>query len=265
MLGTNTDRFVQPADTRFLERDAYTVILTPSCPDYYSGNYLMLRQPPRADALGPWVEAWRQEFAAAPEVRAMILQWESAASMPPWGHGATRFEVAGLSAPLELSNTVVMALDTLVPPAGAPPAEARPATSDEDWHQILELTLEDVAPDDGARVRFHQFRLREYRALAEQGSGAWWMSVHDRELWGSAGFFVCGDLARFQEVMTRAAARRRGVCTHLVHAMLDHHLSRAPGATIVIVAEPGSTAESIYRRLGFREVSRLWTLQGRRP
>lgn len=263
MLGTSTDRFVQPSSTRFVARDGYTLITTPHCPTYHFGNTIVLHEPPRPEALSRWLDIWRRELAPMPAVTMIVIQWEGPLGAS-WEETATAIRVPGRAAPLRITHNVIMVMNELARPGGEPPADMRPAESDRDWSQIFELALAQTDPGNQEQADFCRFRFDEYRALVEQGSGQWWCSLRDGTLVGAAGFFWKDDLARFQEVTTHAAYRRRGICGHLVHTAVAQHLARAPGSTVVIAAEPGSTAERIYQRLGFRAVSRQWALAGKR-
>jgi predicted GNAT family acetyltransferase len=102
----------------------------------------------------------------------------------------------------------------------------------------------------------------------DAGRGLWWIAEADGQPVSTAGIFwdPLGKLARFQSVDTRPDARGNGFCTGLLNAMLLDLQQRLPRLeTCVIMADVGSQAERIYRRLGFEPVGRQDALWGDRP
>ena len=91
-----------------------------------------------------------------------------------------------------------------------------------------------------------------YEGLAAQGATMFVARDGDRVV--AAATVVPGPdrLARFQEVWTDAAHRRRGLATALVTAAVRAYADR----TLLILCDEGSEAHRIYVRCGFRPVSR---------
>jgi GNAT superfamily N-acetyltransferase len=92
------------------------------------------------------------------------------------------------------------------------------------------------------------------RSLVEQGRGVWWGAFVDGVLASSLGVFGAGaGLARYQDVETHPAYRRRGLATALVQAAGRHALAELGARRLVIVADPDDDAVRVYRRAGFRD------------
>jgi ribosomal protein S18 acetylase RimI-like enzyme len=70
------------------------------------------------------------------------------------------------------------------------------------------------------------------------------------------GIVRLGDLARYQDVVTLATYRRRGIAGALVRAAGQWALEDPHVRQLVIVAEEGGPAIGLYQRAGFREVAR---------
>ena len=82
----------------------------------------------------------------------------------------------------------------------------------------------------------------------------WWGAFVDDVLASSLGVFVASTgLARYQDVQTHPAYRRRGLCSALLHAAGRHALAELGARRLVIVADPDDEAVRIYRRAGFRD------------
>ncbi len=255
---------VQPASVQIHQRAGYILLETLDYPGYWDGNCLFLLAPPSPDSLQHWFCVWEREFVNRPSVNTGVLQWEVDSSASTWGGAKQPLTVEGWPKPLEVTSASARVLRTPQPPAYEAPVDVRPVETDEEWKQVRALVLTETDPADEKRRRFHRWRLDEYQHQIKAGDGCWWGGFSGAELWGAAGFFRRNGLARFQEVITARPMRGRGVCSHLVYAIATDHLDRYPNGTVVIASKHSSLADSIYARLGFREVSRQWSVIAKR-
>jgi ribosomal protein S18 acetylase RimI-like enzyme len=131
----------------------------------------------------------------------------------------------------------------------------RQLVSDEDWaaEARISLQLED-APDD-VHVLFTRRRTVERRRAAARGRAVWLGVEVAGEIVATAGIADAGGgVARFQDVQTAVAHRRRSHASALVAAGVRIAAVTFGSASFVLVAERGGPAIGLYRRLGFREV-----------
>jgi GNAT superfamily N-acetyltransferase len=93
--------------------------------------------------------------------------------------------------------------------------------------------------------------------LVERGIARFW-GVHDNgELIASLGLVTLGTLARYQDVQTAVAYRRRGFAAALLETAARHALERDVDRVVIITRpEPDNDAERVYTRVGFRTVER---------
>ncbi|GAA2748943.1 GNAT family N-acetyltransferase [Amnibacterium kyonggiense] len=137
----------------------------------------------------------------------------------------------------------------------APAAGVRPLVSDEDWaaEQRIALALED-APDED-HLAFVRRRTAERRRAVEAGRIVWLGVEVAGAVVATAGIADAGDrIARFQDVQTDAAHRRRGHASALIAAGVRIAADAFGSALFVLVAERAGPAIGLYRRLGFGEV-----------
>jgi predicted GNAT family acetyltransferase len=111
-----------------------------------------------------------------------------------------------------------------------------------------------------AHSHFTRWLMEQYRRLLAAGDGQWWAAWHDGEPVATAGIFWHGELLRFQQILTAEHARGTGFASGLLAEMLRGHRDRGKA---VIVAESGSRAGRIYRRLGFEAAGVQEALVGR--
>jgi GNAT superfamily N-acetyltransferase len=252
-IATGTDLFVQPRDTRCLERDGYQVIRTESMPSYQMGNYLILDQPPNLAELDAWLARCWQELGDLP-ISKRLLVWETGA-----GH---TWPAKGQEPPREYQPLVVLGLDQ--PPAM--PARApedivfRPVAGDREWPLVPELSVATLDKEIPGYAEFVRWRYDQFRRSLADNAGQVWGAWHGDRLLASLGLFSAAAALRFQEVQTHPEHRRRGLCAALCIHALRHHMAAEPGKPAIIVAEAGSQAERIYRRIGFAELGRQHAL-----
>jgi GNAT superfamily N-acetyltransferase len=99
-----------------------------------------------------------------------------------------------------------------------------------------------------------------YQGLAERGATT--LAARDGDRVVAAATLVPGtDDARFQEVWTAPAHRRRGLATALVTTAIARYADRP----LLILAEEGSEAHRLYLRAGFLPISRWVELSTEKP
>jgi RimJ/RimL family protein N-acetyltransferase len=220
------------------EHDTYVVVRTPDNPSFYWGNFLLLREPP--EAAEPWLARFEAELPDARH-RAFGLDVPDAepATLAP-------FAAAGLS-------VEVSAVLTTTDPVEARPVEARlrPLAGDDDWAQRVELT-QAVYDEGGPPSDFVLRRAAAERHRVEAGHGAWWGAFVGPRLLSACGIFAASaGLARYQDVETHPAGRRRGLAGAVVAAAGRHAREALDAHTLVIVADPDHQAYRLYESLGF--------------
>jgi GNAT superfamily N-acetyltransferase len=143
------------------------------------------------------------------------------------------------------------------PPERWPLAEGyvvRSLTTDDDWAQsgalrVVDLTAEQQA--DRARVEFEGKSTEARRRLVETGEAVFLGAFAGDELAADLGILDCGaGVARYQDVMTKASHRRRGLTSHLLGEAAAWSVDRGVD-TWVILADAGEAPSRLYQKLGF--------------
>ena len=243
-LGLATDILILRGRAVVQEHGDRVILRTPSEPDYWSGNALILKED-RIDA-----DALIAQFRAdLPDAGHVALFWDLPGPKP--AQVAAAFEPLGFR--VRTSDTLV--LGGARPSVPAPDGIAlREIASDADWTAVLCLQMEtgiEEGYDPVAHGPYLARRIAACRAQAEAGMGAWFGAFDGALLVGDLGIYHDDRVARFQQVETRATHRRRGICAALVTHALRWAAARAPGAVPVIIAEAEEAPGRLYRRLGF--------------
>lgn len=253
----------------------HVAVRTPSRADFRDGNTLDLLAPPAPEDLAGWVERFRDTIGVLGAAHVQ-LRWEQplpgdAPPEPPLSDPAVA--AALRTQGFDLVPTTVMLLGRLVAPA-APggveliPVEAPSAVPggavDRRWHAatVLYRYEDGQTPDEWREVDqgFTDWSVDVQRELTTAGRCQVWVAMrhgtpvgrlsmlHDRQ-----------GLAAVEDVIVHPVHRRRGIASALTHRAVAHHLDADAQARVGIGAEPGSGADRLYRRLGFRPHATVWT------
>jgi GNAT superfamily N-acetyltransferase len=239
-LGFRTDVALRAAEgSEVTDRGGYLVIRSPDNPGFWWGNFLLLRAWP-TDGDG-WLGRFAAEFPQAEHVAIGVDATEAG--------GQVTAEFASLEPE---TSTVLTCAGIRAPGHVNTEAEIRPLESDQDWRQSVELNLRcygEPTPGD-----FQQLRSVVRRRLTQAGRAAWFGAFDGGLLVAQLG--ICdagGGLARYQDVETDPAARRRGLAGTLVWQAGRFARTAFGAGTLVIVADPAEGAIRVYRDCGFAD------------
>lgn len=249
-LGLITDIEIARFENILKERDEYLVVETPGNPDYYWGNFLIFPSPPKENDQEAWESLFSKEFRHQPKVKHQAFTWDT----PVRGADFSGF-VQEEASELTLTKAVK-------PPHFNEKIEVRTLKSETDWEAALynQMSTRQESFTYEPYFRFKKSQMDRYRRMALAGHGNWYGAFLDGKLVGDCGYYVFGDIGRFQSVGTHPDHRRKGVCATLIYECL---LQNPKVKQAVIVAELG-TADRVYRSVGFAGSKSLFQLT-RRP
>ncbi|MHB8140083.1 MAG: GNAT family N-acetyltransferase [Vulcanimicrobiaceae bacterium] len=235
-LALHAEAAVAPPELERHRIDGAIVEMTHACPGYHFGNRFILDRPPTAETLHRWIARYRECFAWRSVEYPAVLTW---------------FEPDGESVNVASFETEVETL--FVAPGEVQivrsPLEANAIvafSSERHWQQLVELECATYHWGEA----FMQWRASGFRALMDAGHGAYYGILgEDGTMLCAAGAYYYRDVARFAGVITKAEQRGRGLARLLITDVLLRMQKRAN--TIVIAAQTGSQAASLYARIGF--------------
>jgi len=246
-LGYRTDLMVRAMEgSEVTDCGDHIVVRSPAHPAYWWGNFLLLAAAPQPRETPRWLARFGELFPAAEHVALGID-----ATQPDAADRSGLFEAG-----LRIERSIVLTAARLTePPYPDRSADYRPLAGDEDWRSSLELRL---AADDGSEAAvtraFYEQRTVDARRLTENGDGAWFGAFDGGQLVAQLGVFSDGSgIARYQNVETHPAWRRKGLAGTLVWRAGRWALAELAARTLVIVADPGASAIRVYRSVGFAD------------
>lgn len=228
------------------EKDDYLVLRTTLVPDYWYGNCLAMPNPPEPGDSAAWSVLFNEEFPVA-QHRVFLVDGTD-------GH-------AGDEAPFIAAGFELNIHDVLSTRAPGKPERMntdfvyRPFDGDSDWRSGVETSW---AVNQGTHGYTRAYIERSFAALrmaVERGLGSWWGAWDGEQNVGQMGLFYADGLARFKDVETHPAYRRRGVCRTLLFHVCDA-ASKDFGAPEFVIVPEDDDVRRIYEALGFRFTER---------
>jgi GNAT superfamily N-acetyltransferase len=227
------------------DRGDYIVIETPDDPGFRYGNLLVLPAPLQVGEVAYWTRRFAAELGKHPAIEHVTFWWDGTT-----GDAGATDELAAAGFVLERLNVM-----------SASPRDVASATA---ALPIRELSPDDVLAtadlayaigedhDEGTRA-FLERRARNHRDFIARGAARFYGAFDGAQLVASLGIVQLGHLARYRDVQTLAAYRKRGLASALLATAAA---SVDPASQLVIVALAGNDAERVYARAGFRVVER---------
>jgi ribosomal protein S18 acetylase RimI-like enzyme len=243
-LGYRTDlMLLELSGSELTDKDEYVVVRTPANPTFWWGNYLLFRTPFAPGDAEARVATFQREFPDAKHVSIGLDTTD----------GVVGAEDEVKAAGLEVDPSTVMTATAVNEPARPnDSAQYRFLSGDDDWEQLVALTLAVSSMDMEGYEEFNRLRVKAERALVEAGHAQWFGAFDGERLQASLGLASDGSgVARFQNVQTHPDDRGRGIASTLVHQASRYGLDEVKAHTLVMVADPEYLAIRLYRALGF--------------
>ncbi len=247
-LGYRTDLFFPRFDGEIIDREDYLVILTPSNPNFYWGNFLLFSAPPEAGDFVKWSALFEREICSRQAANHRVFAWDSAGGEMG---DVQPFIDAGFSVN---QNVVLTAQQVRVPPKYNQEVVVRPLREDWEWAQALQNQVDCRPPEhelEGYRV-FKQAQMRRYREMSQAGMGEWFGAFLGERLTADLGLFCVDGVGRFQQVETSPEFRRLGICGTMVYQAAQYGFEQMGARTLVMVADEHYHAARIYESVGFQ-------------
>ena len=259
-LGSLSDFFARCPATSFEATEQVIVYKTKIRPDYWFGNYIVSSSPVTSESLPEIRTQWQKEFSQEAGILWQIVEWEI-----PFDEQKPDISKVVRALNTEIDIRIVriarrgefqfqLSLTELTADI-----ELIKVKNEVQYENALKIALADheATPQSGATSDFIQWRLEQRLKSAMLGNGGWWLLMNQGMPVASCGLFFDpnGLMGRFREVTTHPEWRGRGFATTLVGLLAQNFLTQGQVQELIIVSEPDSIADRIYRKLGFKAVS----------
>ncbi len=233
--------------------DGYIGARTPSCPQFWWGNFVLFAAPPQPGAVERWEAIFDEEVGRVPGVGHRNLAWD----VIDGSHGdLNSFVEKGYT----LTQDFFLAAAKTNPTAhDREDIHVRPLNTDEDWRDALEIEQQSFESSPSFQEFLRQ-QMNRNRALVGRGGFLWFGAFCRSTMVATMGLFVEGGLGRCLGVATASGHRRKGCCSTLIHAVCSYGFAQTGVEQIVIMTTPGSAAARVYESVGFTLRERVSSL-----
>ena len=247
-LGRRTDLIFAKFSGSVTDKGSYTLIKTPSNPDYNWGNYIVFDQAPQKGSLEQWTSIFDKEFEYYSKPHHYVFTWDT-------GNEEKGDYQEFLDAKFHLDSAKVLTASKLnLPPYINNQVQLRIISTDQDWDNVIKLQTLCADPkfmnDDYAQFKARQ--MKSYRKMAEAGMGSWFGAYKDGKLVGDLGIFYEGKVGRYQNVETHPDHRGQGICGTLVYQTGLLAFEEFGVDQLVMEADIDYHAARIYESVGFK-------------
>ncbi|MCJ7433688.1 MAG: GNAT family N-acetyltransferase [Anaerolineales bacterium] len=246
-LGYRTDLIFPEFDGQIIDRGDYLVILTPSNPTFYWGNFLLFPNPPDRDDLNNWKTIFTREIKSQLNAEHWAFGWDTV-------EGQLGEVQPFLDEGFNLNQSVVLAAQRVkIPPKYNQEVLVRPITEDWEWEKAIQnqVACRQAGHSLESFQVFKRDQMARYRQMTRAGLGSWFGAFLEKQLVAELGVFATGEVGRFQQVGTHPDFRRRGICGALVYQASCHAFEHMGVDTLVMVADENYHAAKIYETIGF--------------
>jgi GNAT superfamily N-acetyltransferase len=250
-LALKTDLIFANFFGEVIDRGTRLVVKTPTRPDYFWGNYIVMPQPPARGSLAEWISIYNSEFDSKKQGFMTF-----AVDTPDGAQGAAQeFRDFGFRCKFD---KVLTANSVNPPPKHNAKTEIREIKTDSEWDQLTDVHYSDdwyLNPD--TQLPFLKRELGDLRRMCEAGIGKRFGAFLDGRVVADLGIYASSDIGRFNVVATHRSFRRQGLCGTLVYEAARLGFETMGVGTLVMVADEHYHAAAIYESVGFKPTQKL--------
>ncbi len=238
------------------DRGDHLVVRSPREPGYWWGNLVLLGDAPAVRRCRDWEHVF---MTCHPDAKHRAFGVDGVS-----GESSGCEDLVQQGCALDVSD-VMTATAVREPPHPQRRAVCRPLdlTRAADFGAALAVRLANAArPLPAGHEEFLVRRMQTMRAVQLAGHGRWFGAFLDGEMRAGLGLVTDGSgVARFRSVDTRPDSRGQGLAGTLVHHAATYGFEVLRATVLVIVADPGDVAISVYRSVGFATAEKQVTLE----
>ena len=239
------------------ENSDYIVIKTPQRPDYFWGNYIIMKSPPTHGDFEDWISIFELEIGTRNELGYVAIGIDTID-----GDDCVVEEFKENGFDIQVSK-ILLAENIIKPRKFNDLIEVRPYSSEEDWANYLEIHF---TPNwnygtEAEQKEFLKDEMESFRRFVKSENAQRYGAFLNGEMIAELGVFWEGNVARFNNVATHSDHRRKGACSSLVYHVSKMMLDRSEITTLVMEADEDYHAARIYEEVGFEPTQRLISLE----
>lgn len=242
-------------ESQIKEKRNYIVVRTPSRPDYFWGNFIILRD--RIDTqikFQRWIDIYSDEFDTFDSFKTFAFDCVD---------GNIGDEEIFAAFDFSLYKNKGLVTDAVHPP---PHLNANFEFKIVDVESEIEALIEVHTNDEWPLPKelekpFLKQQFESLLKLQQKGIGKRFGAYVDGKLAADLGIYTMGEIGRFNNVATHQNYRRQGLCGALMYLSSDYALANMGVKKLVIEAAEDYHALRIYESVGFTPLERFRAIE----
>lgn len=243
LLSNKTDLILSKFSGEIIDREEYTVIKTPSQPNYFWGNYLIFPKEPEKENYKKWINIYKNEFGNNPGY--ITFTWDTGKEGYTEEFIQNGFSLTKLD--------ILMAQKVDIPPKYNKDIEVRELKYKSDWEQYIEVHInENWYLSSQSQKSFLENQRDLAKKIVKEGKGKTFGAFLGEKLVGELGIYYEGILGRYNNVSTHQNYRRNGICSTLIYNTSKIAFETIGIKNLVVAADEEYHAGKIYLSVGFK-------------
>lgn len=257
-LALQSEYVVSHLNCQITETELFSILKTPSVPNYYFGNLLSLKVPLHRFTRQQWREHFVKAFADSPKVDHETYTWvrgdetENEVVLKEFKADNFRYD--------ETHILTQKRSDFVLPDNLNSDYQYRILETDNDWQQWTEIEIQEkIHEHSEASLRVYlKGKEDNYRAMQQRDLGYFLGAFQGARLVGFAGLYHLEKLGRFQNVHVESDHRNQNVAKTILAKLITEVPESVE--TLVIHADEHYHATRLYQSLGFSVYERVCDL-----
>lgn len=241
------------------ETSEFFVITTPNRPDYFWGNYLLMKTAPEQGDYERWIDQFAVSIGRPSELDYCAIAFDMWADQP---YDLSEFTQHHFNI---YSSTVLTSQQAVKPNRINHKIAVQPYDLASHIDAHIDLHFDPAWPygDDNNQINFLRQQAEDFCRLIEMGVATRYGALKDGLLVADLGVVKADHMIRFNSVATHRSHRREGICSTLTYEVSKALLQQNKSVQLVMEADESYHAAAIYESVGFiptdKVVQSEWT------
>lgn len=256
-LGAQTNILMDSFLADITEKEDYFVIRTPQRPNYFWGNYILMKSIPNRGDFKRWVHIFDTEIGKRSETGFCAITFDL--------EREDRFDASEfLENGFRLEFDKVLTANKVIEPNKLNlELEIREYDLLKNIEGYIAVHFDHNWPygNKAEQTEFLREQAFDFSKLVEQKMAKRFGGFLNGKLISDLGIYWNEEVVRFNSISTHACFRRIGACRTLVFSVSQDLLKLYPNKTLVMLADEDYHAAKIYESIGFEAKDRVIALE----
>lgn len=258
-LGAQTNFLMDSFLADTLEKDDYFVIKTPKRPNYFWGNYILMKEPPYLGCFQKWIELYEREIGSRENLGfcSITFDYDDRKPFDTSDFKENQFRVG--------IDKILIAEKVIKPRKINENLVIKEYDLENHLKDYVEVHFDPdwVYGSETDQLEFVSAQGEEFASLIKMGSAKRFGAFLNDKLIADLGIYWDDNVVRFNSISTHSLYRRQGACSTLVYQVSKSLLEKWPHKFLVMQADEDYHAAAIYESIGFVQKDKVICLEWR--